>query len=138
MPEIKWIKSSSCAFCLDRPMFDGCSVNLVSITESGQVIDSMSNTEGSMSVMLPTCPYHTVLVQGGIIAVTTNNMVIQSKILTELESLDDNKLRELRLKLSRAQRTELNRAYNGVAKILLDARKFREEMNKVKGDNDGK
>ena len=111
-------------------MLDGCSVNLVSISETGQVIAPFETKDSSAGVIIPLCAYHFVLAQEGLIAVTTENQVIQSKLLTQLEPQTNEDLNKFILKLGRAKKDELNKAYKQLAKTIINARKFKEDMNK--------
>jgi hypothetical protein len=124
-------RSKICAFD-GRPSFvDGCTINIVAITETGNVVAPFETKSGSgTSAIVPTCAYHMVLAQEGLVAVTTQNQLIQTKLLTQLEPGTDEELNRLILKLSRGLKTDLTKAQIRVAKIIIKARKFDVEMEK--------
>ena len=109
-------------------LFDGCGIQIVSISETGQVIAPYDNEFQGMSSMLPMCAYHMVLAQEGLIAMTTQNQIIQSKLLTQLENQTDTDLNKFVLKLNRAKKDDLNRAYKQTAKTIINARKLQIDM----------
>ena len=112
-------------------LFDGCSIQIVGITEDGQVMNPYDNEFQGMTVMLPMCAYHMVLSQEGVLAQTMQGEIIQSKIFTNLEPQADSQLMHLILKLQRGNtKDELNKATIGVAKTIIQARKFQREMEK--------
>jgi len=123
-------QSKYCALCGKDSLFDGCTMQIVSISESGQVIAPYDNETQGMSIMLPLCAYHMVLSQEGLLAITTQNQIIQSKLLTQLEPQSDEQLKKFILKLDRAKKEKFNIAYKQVAKTILNARKFQKEMDK--------
>lgn len=116
----------------EESLFDGCTINLISVTESGQVVAPYNdkNLGASMSSMLPMCAYHMVLALGGLIAQTTQGDIIETKILTQLEPQSDKILKKLILKLGRIEKNELNKAFKAVAKALIGARQFQKDMKK--------
>jgi hypothetical protein len=124
-------RSKICAFD-GRPSFvDGCTINIVAITETGNVVAPFETKSGSgTSAIVPTCAYHMVLAQEGLIAITTQNQFIQSKLLTQLEPGTDEELKRLILQLGRGLKTDLTKAQIRVAKIIIKARKFDAEMEK--------
>lgn len=122
--------SKYCVICGKENLFDGCSINLVSISESGQIVTPYETENSSMNVIMPLCMYHMILAQEGIIAVTTQNQFIQSKILTQLEPQLDKELRKLILKIGRGKKDKLSTATKNVAKILIQARKIQSDMDK--------
>jgi len=111
-------------------LFDGCGIQIVSVSETGQVIAPYDNEFQGMSGMLPMCAYHMVLSQEGLIGMTTQNQIIQSKLLTQLENQTDEDLNKFVLKLGRAKKDELNKAYKQTAKTIINARKFQIDMEK--------
>jgi len=121
-------QSRNCALCGHRSLFDACSINLVSVTESGQINQPYQSKDGlsGMNAMLPMCAYHMVLSQEGLIAITTQNRLISVKELNALERLSDKEL-SVRSKLTRSP--ELKRL-SIIAKAILNARKFQSEMSK--------
>ena len=129
--KIKQMKENKfCGLCNNEKLFDGCAMQLVSITESGK-IETPYETEGSgTSVMIPMCAYHMVLSQEGLLAMTTQNQVIQTKFLTQLEPKPDSELKRIILKMGRANKTSENGMIKHVAKTIISARKFQDEMIK--------
>lgn len=111
-------------------LFDGCSIQIVGITETGQVINPYDNKFQSGTYMFPMCAYHMVLSQEGVLASTMDGQIIQSKIFTDLEPQSDEELKKLILKLSRAKKDKLNMAVKIIAKTLITARKFQVGMEK--------
>ena len=121
-------QSKHCALCGEYSLFDSCSINLVSVTESGQINQPYQSKDGlmEMNTMLPMCAYHMVLSQEGLIAITTQNQLIFVKELNAFERLSDKEL-SVRSKLTRSP--ELKRL-SIIAKAILNARKFQSEMSK--------
>jgi len=122
--------SKNCALCGKESLFDGCSMQLVSINEFGQVINPYDNDTQGVGVMVPLCAYHMVLSQEGLFAITTQNQIVQSKLLTQLEPQSDEQLKRFILKLGRAKKDLLNTSLKNVSKTLINARKFQIDMNK--------
>lgn len=135
--KIKEIKEQSrnCALCGHRSLIDGCSINLVSITESGQINQPYEDKEGlsGMNALLPMCAYHMVLSQEGLIAMTTQNQLISVKELSAVERLSDKELK-LRMKITRSP--ELKKL-SLVCKVVFNARKFQSEMSKEQNSEVG-
>jgi len=119
-----------CALCNNEKLFDGCGMQMVSITESGKIETPYETEESGTSVMIPMCGYHMVLSQEGLLAMTTQNQVIQTKFLTQLEPKPDSELKRIILKIGRANKTSENGMIKHVAKTIISARKFQEEMIK--------
>ena len=132
--KIKLEKATKCAMCDSVPMFDGCSVGMVAVSESGQVLDSFTTKDSSMSVMLPLCCYHVVLAQEGLVLVDSQNHILSHKMLSDMEHLSNSALKSLSLSLRRLPVHSLNivqiKAQRQIIKILLDARNFQEKMSK--------
>ena len=122
--------SKYCAVCGKPSLFDGCSINLVSITETGEVIAPFNNEVQGISSMIPMCAYHMILAQEGLIAVTTQNLIIQSRFLTQLEPRTDAELDKFIQKLNRAEKNQINEMFKQTAKVILDARKFQNDIGK--------
>jgi hypothetical protein len=125
-------QSKFCALCGKPSLFDGCGIQLVSVTETGKVIApyEAKDRSSSASLMVPMCGYHMILSQEGLIAITTQHQFIQTKLLTALEPQTDEDLKKFLLKIGRAENSEINRAYKHVAKTIISARKFQIEMEK--------
>lgn len=117
-------------------LFNGCSIQIVGITENGQVITPFDNDTGNMTALVPMCAYHMVLAQGGVLAQTTDGQIIQSKILTYLEPHQDAELNNFILKMRRALKTPENKERIEVAKLIIHARKFQKEMDEGIKKND--
>jgi hypothetical protein len=124
-------RSKICAFD-GRPSFvDGCTINIDPLFVSkGATTFPVSVIATGTSAIVPTCAYHMVLAQEGLIAITTQNEFIQTKLLTQLEPGTDEELKRLILKLGRGIKTDLTKAQIRVAKIIIKARKFDAEMEK--------
>lgn len=127
-------KSKYCALCKEESLFNGCSVMLVSITESGEIVAPYETKDSGASVMIPLCAYHMILSQEGLIAVTTENRVIQAKFLTHLESQSDEELRKFVKKLNRAEKNPLNKMWKQSAKAIISARDFQKSMKEKKDE----
>jgi hypothetical protein len=128
---IKQMKENKfCAFCDNEKLFDGVGIQLVSISESGQLMTPYDTKLSSMSAMVPACGYHMVLAQEGLLAVTTQNQLIQARILTEMEKLSDDELKHVLLKVKRGIKSQESEVMKGCIKALINARKFHIEMIK--------
>lgn len=110
-------------------MFDGCQIQIVSITESGKLVKPYDTQLEGMTAMLPMCAYHFILSQEGVLATTTKGEIIQSKILADLEPQSDDTLKRLILRLERSGKDKKNMAIKLVAKTLINARKFQKEFD---------
>jgi hypothetical protein len=121
--------SKICAFCKNESFFDGVTIQLISLTESGEVVPH-SNKDTGMSAMLPMCAYHMVLSQEGLMAITTENRVVQSKFLTQYEPQSTAELTHLEHRLRRMPKNPFNIALRQSVKAILSARRFHSEMTK--------
>jgi hypothetical protein len=122
--------SKYCAVCGNPSLFDGCSINLVSISETGEVIAPFNNEFQGLSSIIPMCAYHMIIAQEGLIAITTKNLIIQSRFLTQLEPRTDAELNKFIQKLNRAEKNKINEMFKQTAKVILDARKFQKDIGK--------
>lgn len=129
--KMKEIKKHSrfCAFCRGESLFDACTVQMVSITESGKIETPYRTKGSSMSAMLPLCAYHMILAQEGIIAVTTKGRPISAGWLMQFETLSDAALL-IKSKLKRSPKITKQAHF---AKAIFQARKFQSEMDAAKG-----
>ena len=122
-------KNKVCALCGKEIFVDGCTIQVVEITESGQVVAPYENKESAMSLIIPVCAYHMVLAQEGLIATTMKGQIIQSKLLTMFEPKTDMELKKMLQALQRADKSE--QMTRGI-KAILGARKFQQAMSKEK------
>lgn len=120
-------KAERCTFCIRQPLFDGAGINLISMTESGEIVTPFETEDSSASIMLPMCAYHMVLAQQGVIAITTNNKIISARKLGIFETLTDAQLK-IRSKLVRNSKELEHEAH--LAKAVVEARQFQTGMDK--------
>lgn len=127
--KIKKFKEQSefCLICGKKVLFNGASINLVSITEGGKVVQPYETEDQSMGAIVPLCPYHMILAQCGVIAMTTQNQIIHARRLSEFEAITDAALR-LKSKINRNSKILQEEAQ--LAKAIIDARKMQTEMDK--------
>lgn len=120
--KIKQIKEQSkfCAFCKLKgkevaSLFDGVGIPIVSVTESGQIIPQDAQS------MFPLCWYHFCLAQEGLFWFTTQNALLQSKILTALENKSDRELNAI-IRQNKRKKEMIALATARVSKTLIMAR----------------
>lgn len=126
--KIKQMKENKyCALCTNEKLFDGCSVQMVAITESGKIEEP---SIPGMSSMLPLCGYHMVIAQEGFIAMTIQNQIISPRMLSDMEQESDEEIKKIIKNLGRSNKDQFNKSMMHTAKTVLNARKFQEDMKK--------
>jgi len=123
-------QSRFCALCGKESMFDGCSIQIVSITESGKINTPYDTEMQGMSGMIPMCAYHMILSQQGLFAMTMDNLIISPRRLKEFESFSDS---DLRRRAGMKRNNKVLKEEGHMAKAIVEARKFQSEMEKAKG-----
>lgn len=121
--------SNNCVLCGREVLFNGCSINIVSVTESGKIIAPHDKEEISLSAMIPLCAYHMVLAQGGFLALTTDNKMIFARKLPQFEQLTD---ASLLIKSKLKRNNPILEVEAQLAKSIINAREFQASMDKEK------
>lgn len=132
---LKKLSEKGCFCCGEPVMFTATQIRMVTRSESGEVLFSFDNAEESISMMLPLCDYHMVLAsEGWLVYDDTLKVVIQSKLVTVVESKSDKELRLESVRLRRMPKNDTNGMLKAIIGSVLSARKFSDGM-KVKKDD---
>jgi len=129
---IKEMKANKkCYLCDNDKIFDGVGIQLVSLTESGKIVESFETKDSSASVLIPMCAYHMVMAQEGAYAMTTDNKVIKPSWIEHFESLNDEGLEILKVRIMRQEKDKQKKKVllQGIV-MVQSARKFQEEIKK--------
>jgi hypothetical protein len=130
---LKKMSEKGCFCCGEPVSFTATQIRMVTRSESGEILFSFDNDEESISMMLPLCDYHMVLAsEGWLLYDDTIKMVVQSKLVTVVESKSDKDLRLESARLRRMPKNDMNGMMKEIISSVLSARKFRDGMKEKK------